>query len=63
MDMMHEIIKNNILHDFEHCGEIDSCENCKAYETFNGTDCTFCELLRGYKTDIVNALNKLIDDM
>lgn len=50
----------NIVEDFEHCGD---CEVCRAYERLNGTDCTFCELLRAYRNDISNALTKLIDQM
>lgn len=53
----------NIVEDFEHCGEDGECEVCKAYERLNGTDCTFCELLLTYRNDISNALTKLIDQM
>lgn len=50
----------NIVQDFEHCGE---CEVCRAYERLNGTDCTFCELLRTYRNDISNAITEVLDKM
>lgn len=59
MGMRDEYLQN-IVEDFEHCGV---CEVCRAYEKLNGTDCTFCELLRTYRNDISNALTKLIDQM
>lgn len=52
-----------IVDSFEKCGEHGGCENCKAYERLNGTECTFCELMLIYRTDISNALTKLIDQM
>ena len=53
----------NILNDFEHCDSIGFCENCKAYERLNSTQCAVCELLLTYRNDISNAITKLIDQM
>lgn len=55
----------NIVYDFEHCGEDGDCEVCRANERLNGKDCTFCDLLLTYscRNDISNALTKLIDKL
>ena len=54
----------NIVQDFEHCGENGGrCSECKANEIINGTDCTFCNLLLVYRSDISNAIDDLIDKM
>ena len=50
----------NILHDFKQC---DECEHCKANETFNGTEYTFCELLRTYKGEISKAIAEVLHKM
>ena len=50
-----------ILNDFEKCDS--NCENCKAYEKLNGTQCTVCLLLLTYRNDISNAIYKLIVQM
>ena len=50
----------NILRDFEQCVE---CEHCKANETFNGTEYTFCQLLRTYKDEISRAITEVLDKM
>ena len=52
-----------IIDGFEHCGSHGGCENCKAYERINDTECTFCELMLSYRTDIANKLTELIDRM
>ena len=50
-----------ILNDFKKCDS--NCENCKAYERLNSTQCAVCELLLTYRNDISNAITKLIDQM
>lgn len=50
----------NILYDFKRCVE---CEHCKAKETFNGTEYTFCQLLRTYKGEISRAITEVLHKM
>ena len=51
-----------ILNDFEKC-DSKNCENCKAYEKLNGTQCAVCELLLAYRKVMIFQLTKLIDNM
>ena len=61
MDLTESDYVRCILNDFEKCDS--NCENCKAYEKLNGTQCAVCELLLTYRNDISKALTKLIDNM
>lgn len=61
MDVTESDSIRGILNDFEKCDS--NCENCKAYEKLNGTQCAVCELLLTYRNDISKALTKLIDNM
>ena len=61
MDLTESDYIRGILNDFKKCDL--NCENCKAYERLNSTQCAVCELLLTYRNDISKALAKLIDKM
>ena len=61
MDLTESDYIRGILNDFKKCDS--NCENCKAYERLNGTQCVVSELLLTYRNDISNAITKLIDQM
>ena len=58
---MNEEYLVNIVQDCERCG--GKCSVCKANEIINGTDCTFCKLLRIYKEDFSRAITEVLDKL